>query len=352
MIDRCFRKDETYLDKTMLGIVDETANNSSILDLSINRSIAAIPFAGRYRLIDFILSNMVNSGIFNVAVFPKFHYRSLMDHIGAGKPWDLNRKKDGLFFFPSSDIQDPYQEINSFQQYEKQLDYFLKSSQKYVLIAGSNIVCNMNLKEILRNHIESYCEITEVMHHNRPLGLYILEKTLLLDFLNTWEKTGYENIQDVVQHGYLPINRYHYYGYGAVIDSIESYYKHNLELIDPKNWKQLFIEDEPIYTKVKDEPPTKYTNHAYVKNSIIANGCIIEGHVENSIIFRAVKIGKGAIVRNSIIMQKSMLKTNSLVELAILDKNVRVEQNVEIRGTLEKPIVIQKGKIQGALMNS
>ncbi|MDF0728399.1 glucose-1-phosphate adenylyltransferase subunit GlgD [Cytobacillus sp. S13-E01] len=339
--------------KNLLGVIDATTYRNELEDLTINRSMAAIPFAGRYRLIDFILSNMVNSGIESVAIFPRYQYRSLMDHLGSGKQWDLNRKRDGLFFFPASDL-DLNEEIGSFKQFQNNMDYFLRSTQKYTLIANSYTVCNIDYNMILKRHIEADCDITEVRNLGKSLEMFILETSLLIDLITNHKKTGYLSILDVVRdHRHsLKICDYEYRGYVSVVDSIKKYYTHSMELLQPTVWKQLFLQSDPIYTKVKDEPPTKYTKNGVVKNSIIANGCIIEGHVENSIISRAVKIGKGTIIKNSIIMQKSLIGEDCVLDSVIIDKDVRVESNVKLQGSEISPYVVRKGTIQGALMRS
>jgi glucose-1-phosphate adenylyltransferase len=336
--------------KNLLGVIDATTYREATSDLTINRSMAAIPFAGRYRLVDFVLSNMVNSGIESVAIFPRYQYRSLMDHIGSGKQWDLNRKRDGLFFFPSSN----FEEEGSFKQFQNHMDYFYRSTQKYTLISNSYTVCNIDYNKILKRHIEAECDITEVRHLGKSLDMYIVETSLLIDLITNQDHTGYYSIQDVVRdhkHNYK-ICDYEYRGYVKVIDSIEKYYTHSLELLNPSVWKQLFLQYNPIYTKVKDEPPTKYTKDAIVKNSMIANGCVIEGHVENSIISRGVKVGKGTIIKNSIIMQKSVIGTNCVLDSVVFDKDVRVENNVSLQGSKISPYVVRKGTLQGALMKS
>ncbi|QOR65993.1 glucose-1-phosphate adenylyltransferase [Cytobacillus suaedae] len=336
--------------KNLLGVIDATTYRDAIEDLTINRSMAAIPFAGRYRLVDFVLSNMVNSGIESVAIFPRYQYRSLMDHIGSGKQWDLNRKRDGLFFFPSSN----FEEEGSFKQFRNHMDYFYRSTQKYTLITNSYTVCNVDYKKILKRHIEEQCDITEVRHLGKSLDMYILETSLLIDLITAQDATGYYSIQDVVRdHKHtFKICDYEYRGYVRVIDSIEKYYKHSMELLDPTVWKQLFLQYSPIYTKVKDEPPTKYTKDAVVKNSMIANGCVIEGYVENSIISRGVKVGKGTIIKNSIIMQKGVIGTDCVLDAVVFDKDVKVENNVSLQGSKISPYVVRKGTLQGALMKS
>ncbi|MGD6774009.1 MULTISPECIES: GlgC family sugar phosphate nucleotidyltransferase [Bacillaceae] len=338
------------MSKSMLGIIDATIHNEEMQELTLKRSIAAVPFGGRYRLIDFVLSNMVNSGIQNVAIFPRYQYRSLMDHLGSGKQWDLDRKRDGLFFFPSSENEN----TGSFQHFKENVDFFGRSNQKYVVIANSFTVSNMNYKLILDRHIQNRCDITHVVKEDETLDMYVLEKDLLVKLFMNHEQTGYRSIMDVVEDitsGYKICN-YEYTNYAAVIDSLESYYEHSLELLDPVVWKQVFVKDHPVFTKVKDEPPTSYSKDAYVKNSMIANGAIIEGHVENSIIFRGVKIGKGTVVKNSIVMQKGVIGENCVLDSVILDKDVKVEDGTSLTGKTDSPYLVKKGSVQGALMNS
>ncbi|NUK30521.1 glucose-1-phosphate adenylyltransferase subunit GlgD [Parageobacillus sp. VR-IP] len=339
--------------KWMLGVIDATTYIEPLQPLTLHRSVAAVPFAGRYRLIDFVLSSMVNSGIESVAIFPKYQYRSLMDHLGSGKNWDLNRKRDGLFFFPSPDLSIPKPHVGAFAHFEQHIDYFLRSKQKYAVICNSYTICNIDYEAVLERHIANECDITEVRHQGRSLEMFVLETSLLLDLIANHRQTGYYSIVDVVRdHRHsLKICDYEYDGYAAVIDSIESYFRHSMELLNRDIWQQLFIKSRPIYTKVKDEPPTKYTEKAVVKNSMIANGCIVEGHIENSIIFRSVKIGKGAVIKNSIIMQKSQIGEQCYLDSVIVDKDAKIENGVSLRGTERHPFVIRKGTVQGELMN-
>lgn len=337
----------------MLGIIDATTHNDAMQELTWKRSIAAVPFGGRYRLIDFVLSNMVNSEIQSVAIFPRYQYRSLMDHLGSGKQWDLDRKRDGLFFFPSS-VGDADGHTGSFQHFKENEDFFLRSNQKYVVIANSFTVCNMNYKLMLERHLNNRCDITHVVNKDESMDMYILEKDLLVELFMNYDETGYRSIRNVVEDvnsGYKVCN-YEFQNYAAVIDSVESYYKHSLELLNPSIWQQVFRKNQPIFTKVKDEPPTSYAKDAYVKNCMIANGAIIEGHVENSIIFRGVKVGKGTVIKNSIVMQKGIIGMNCVLDSVILDKDVRVEDGSILTGQVSSPYLVRKGTVQGALMNS
>ncbi len=338
----------------MLGVIDATSYYESLEDLLLHRSLAALPIAGRYRLIDFVLSNMVNSGIGSVAIFPKFQYRSLMDHLGSGKNWDLNRKRDGLFFFPAPGLEASDEGVGSFNHFAHHLDYFYRSSQEYAVISNCYTLCNMDYQPILERHIRIGCDITEVRHNGKSLEMYLVKTSILIDLIENRNKAGYTCMQDVVDDidSDFKVCGYEHTGFVETIDCIEDYYKASMKLLDLTYWKELFKKENPIYTKVKDEPPTRYTSAASVKNSIIANGCYIQGNVQNSTMFRAVKVGKGTTISNSIIMQKSQIGDNCILENVILDKDVRVEDGVKLIGDSNNPIVIRKGMVQGALMSS
>ncbi|WP_456277881.1 GlgC family sugar phosphate nucleotidyltransferase [Bacillus sp. AK128] len=340
---------------TMMGLIDASTVSDSLSSLTVKRSLSVIPFGGRYRLIDFALSNMVNSGIRSVAIFPKHQYRSLMDHIGSGKHWDLNRKKDGLFFFPPTEHDNECEmSFGSFPHMEANMDYFLRSSQEYVVVANCQVVANIDLRDVLKRHKETGADITCVRKNGRFLNMYVLKKDFLLELFCKYKKSGYTYLSDVIKdnQSMYYIQHYDFTGYVAHIQSIEAYHYHSLELLRPEVWKQLFTSERPIYTKVKDEPPTRYVEGGTVKNSFIANGCTIQGYVENSIIFRGVTIGKGTIVKNSIVMQKSQIFEDCRLDHVICDKDVRIGPNVQLIGSSQSPFVLEKGTVQGELMNS
>lgn len=342
------------MNKRLLGVIDATIVHEDLHELALHRSAAAIPFGGRYRLIDFILSNMVNSGIQSVAIFPKFQYRSLMDHLGSGKNWDLNRKRDGLFFFPSPNLDQPYSEIGSLDHFADNIDFFRRSTQEYALVANAYTVFNMEFHSLLDWHIISGCDITEVRKDGESLGIYLLKKSLLMDLIESREKTGYSNIKDAVTDidSHFDVCSYNFQGYAVMVDTVDKYFSASMDLLKPEVWDKLFPKERPILTKVKDEPPTRYEKEASVKNSMVANGGLVEGIVENSIIARGVKIGKGSIVRNCIIMQKTQIKENCLLESVIVDKDVKIEAGTSITAEDNSPTVIRKGAVQGVRTGS
>lgn len=339
--------------KKLLGIIDATTNYDDLKELTSHRSLAAVPFGGRYRLIDFVLSSMVNSDIHSVAIFPKYQYRSLMDHLGSGKNWDLNRKRDGLFFFPSPNLDTQSTGIGSFHHFAANIDFLYKSTQEYAIIANCNTIFNMDFRPILESHIEMGCDITEIHQKGQSLDIFLVKTSLLIELIETREETGYTCMKDAANEvGPFTICSYEYPDIALKIDSIQSYYAASMQILQPSVWEDIFMSTQPIFTKVKDEPPTRYLKGASVKHSMIANGCIIDGTVENSIIFRGVKIGKGTVIKNSIIMQKCQIGENCIIDSSILDKDVKVKEGISMIGTTDSPIVIQKGTIQGALMNS
>ncbi|MEW5921444.1 MAG: glucose-1-phosphate adenylyltransferase subunit GlgD [Bacillota bacterium] len=369
--------------KDVMGVINVVGRNSDLLGaLTGPRCIASVPFGGKYRLIDFVLSSMANSGMQNVAVFTREKYRSLMDHLGSGKNWDLSRKQDGLIILPphSCDGQSlPDFDLKSFFAHR---NFFDRSSQKIVVVASANIICNVYFREAVRYHQETGADITVfysemVANEGGPprrclkvnetgrvlelverqswdqgtkvlLEIYILSKSLLM---NLAEKSFLPGGADLLTGGIIPnlqkfnVCAYPLKGYSAVVDTIDLYYRHSMDLLCPQVWEELFFIPGLIHTKVKDEPPTRYLEGSAVANSLLANGCTIAGTVENSILFRGVRVHRGARVKNSVIMQKCEIGEGALVERVILDKDVRVSAGKALTGHDKKPLVVEKRKI-------
>ncbi|WIF96110.1 glucose-1-phosphate adenylyltransferase subunit GlgD [Caminicella sporogenes] len=370
--------------KDLMGIINLSENEEAIKELTYNRPIATIPIAGRYRVIDFILSNMVNSGIYNICIFTQGKSRSLMDHLGMGKPWDLDRKIDGL------SVLNPVINLNNFTTYrgdlenfKNHLDYIKYSRQDYVLLARSYMICNIDFREALKYHKESGADITIIYkkminHNKRFLGcntlnlderervisigrnagnrryynismeMYIMRKELLLEIIHDSLTMGDSEYlkQAIFQRlDVLNVNAYSFDGYLACINTIQNYYETSMDLLDVEISKELFHKNGTIYTKVKDEPPVKYSQCSKVKNSLVANGSIIKGTVENCIIGRGVHIEKGAVVKSSIIMQKCVIEQGAYIRNAIIDKYVYITKNNLLSGDRKNPLMIKKGSI-------
>jgi len=332
--------------KDVMGVINLTSEQESLKELNNLRCNASVPFGGRYRLIDFTLSNMVNSGINDVAIFPLNKYRSLMDHLGTGKDWDLDRKKGGLFLLP------PYldEQTGSFKgelsNIYYHLDFFERGDQKHVIISNGTLVANIDYREAFISHKKVDSDITLFFREGQHmLDTFIIKKDVLVKLVKeNIEKDNLITLNQVIELNInkLKINSFTYDGLLAKINSIDSYYKLNMMLLKPSNWKKLFLTPNHIFTKVKDEPPTNYKEGSEVKNTLIANGCIIEGKVENSIIFRGVKIGKGAYIKDSIIMQKCVIGEGVKIEKAVLDKEVTVRDGKAIYSKDNSPVIIAK----------
>ncbi len=364
-----------------MGIISISEGNEEkfLKSLTSGRCIPSIPFAGRYRLVDFTLSSMVNSGITNVGIFPMYKYRSLMDHLGAGKEWDLNRRRDGLFILPPN----PCTEGNHQSELEKfyfHHDYFRRSSQELIVYSKANMVMNIDFREALEFHKQSKADITAVyksvtndeidisrvrkvemnkkgrittiekqpgiLDSNKVcMEMFILDKYLFMNIVNTSLSKDYHDfIEDgIIQNmNSLKIFGFPYNGYLGSITSVKSYMNHSMDMLNPKVLHDLFHEPGYIYTKVKDEAPTKYARSARVKNSLIANGCVIEGNIENSIIFRGAHIHKNSNVINSIVMQWSKVEEGVVLKNVILDKEVHVTFGKRLEYSEDAPIVISK----------
>lgn len=360
-----------------MGILTLNETETDIRSLTTNRPLASIPIAGRYRVIDFILSNMVNSGIQNIGIFTQSNSRSLTDHLGTGKPWDLNRKLDGLFLFNYN--------INGSINYNikmliNNMDYLYKSRQKNIILASSYMICNIDFNQAVKNHDNSKkditviytkvnnadknlinCDVLNINENNKVISvgknigvdkkanismeMFIMKKEILIDLIYKCIQTGYySTLKDSIYQNIdsLNVNAYEFNGYIECINSIKRYYIANMDMLNLKTTKELFFKNGVIYTKTKDEAPTKYVNGSNVTNSLIANGCIIEGSVENSILSRHVFIHKNAEVKNSIILQNCEIKSGAKLNNVIIDKNVIINRNKQLKGTPEFPLVIEK----------
>ncbi|WP_211093633.1 glucose-1-phosphate adenylyltransferase subunit GlgD [Cohnella fermenti] len=365
----------------LMGVINLIHETEEMGSLTASRCLATVPFAGRYRLIDFVLSSMVNSGVPRVAVFAHTKFRSLMDHLGSGGNWDLHRKQNGLFVLPPSmeDMTD-FGKGDLYQFYRNR-DYFARSGLEYVVVARSHMACNVDFAAILDQHREKGSDITVVCkkwphaqtgltrkvkldaggrvvemqdHFGRlasdlvSMEMYIMRKDLLMDLVETSLAQGKDHL---VRHAIVPrlselnVDAYMHDGYLGVVNTIPSYYRHNMELLNPDVWNELFFRPGPIFTKVKDEPPTRYRSGSQAIHSLVANGCEIEGTVENSILFRGVKVRKGAVVRNSIVMQNGIIGENGRLENCILDKEVEIRPQQQLRGTSEMPFMALKRNV-------
>ena len=365
-----------------LGIIFSNIHDSNVPELVSNRTVGSIPFGGRYRLIDFILSNMVNSDIYTVGVITKRNYQSLMDHVGSGKDWDLARKDGGLIFLP------PYSEITSDSLYTSRLNalksimnFLERADEEYVVLSDCDCVCRVNYADVIDKHIASKSDITmiytkfdgsttetsvntidmdangrveNVKYHevlsekaNLFMNMYVIKRTLLANLVKeSISRKTRHFIDDVVLKNIkvLKINGYEHKGHYARISSLQAYFDNSMKLLDNDVRNELFG-DRSVFTKIRDSAPTKYGNNAIVKNSMIADGCEILGEVENSILFRGVKVARGTKVKNCILMQNTVIGENASLNCIIADKNVVVRDRINLSGAENHTFYIPKGSM-------
>lgn len=355
----------------------DISSNENIGAISEHRSAASLPFGARYRLIDFILSSLVNASVSNVGVIARNNYNSLVDHLGSGKDWDLNRKKGGLkILTPYANTSSRRQ--NRFETLSSVKPYITSMLPEYCVIADSNIVCNIDFNEVFNKHLEKGADITVVCHKGRPISgdtevfydengkindvlydsedkpyesdiitkIYILKRDFLLhliDMATTYEWTDFN--KDVIAKGVhkYKIFAYSHKEYCTVIKNLNIYYRANMDLLDEKIRFEIFKSNNRILTKIKDSVPILFGDTCHVHNSLIADGCKIEGSVENSIIFRDVHIEEGAVIKNSIIMQGTTIENNASMSYVILDKSITITKGRVLNGSENFPFVIGKG---------
>ena len=370
-----------------LSIIFPNSYDSFVPELVSQRLMASIPFASRYRIVDFLLSSMVNCGIDNISLMVRNNYYSLMDHLGSGREWYLTRKKRGLNIIP------PFAE-KSIKVYNGRVEAlasilaFLKSQkEKYVIMADANIVVNFNFKDLIDKHIASGADVTlaytqeelskdlmemalghddmyytmeldgtsvkeihlnskEQGKQNLLMNICIINRELLIQQISEAYVNGYSYFERDILIPNLNkwnIQGYLFEGYVARITSTKSYFDENMKMLDEKNVDALFS-PSPIYTKIRDDNPTRYINGAKVKNTMAADGCIIEGEVENCILFRGVKVAKGAKIKNCVLMQDTVVEAGARLEYVISDKNVTVSVGQEVKGTDTFPVYVEKHK--------
>ncbi|UCZ52434.1 glucose-1-phosphate adenylyltransferase subunit GlgD [Bacillus shivajii] len=366
--------------QSMMGLINLEHERDYLNELTYFRCGAAVPFAGRYRLIDFTLSNMVKSDIHEVAIFTRSKYRSLMDHLGTGADWELDRRHGGLFILPP-DWNDPTDiSKGDLRYFHNNRDYFERSKSDYVLVSGSQFISNSDYKEAFNLHLEREADVTFITttvedsqpEHSsilrveknendwvtnvtndatNPLlftGVYIINKKRLMEIVDDCiayhkDHIFLNGIIDNLHH--LKIQTFEHKGYSAFINSINSFYRQNMNLLHADNYRELFYKRPFIRTKISNEPPAKYLEHAGVKSSLLANGCEVEGQVENSLLFRGVKVKEGAKIKNSIIMQRCTIEADVHLENVIIDKDVRITKGQRLMGCKEQPYVVAKRKV-------
>jgi glucose-1-phosphate adenylyltransferase len=368
-----------------IGLLFGNNGSDSLQGLTFERSIAAVPFGGRYRLLDFALSSMVNSGLWTIGLITPRYYRSILDHLGAGKDWFLDRKSGGLFILPGT-IHGLLGENGKFRLKDLQLniDYLKKDSSENIIISGCNHIFNINYHEALERHklkqaditliykesndssamigkerliIDANQEVTDIYKYtvmeslgkiqNYFVDMLIIRRKLLLKIVEGYRSIEAMNLLDAIREniGLLKIIGVPFHGYFGVVNSISDYFERSMELLNPEICREVLMSHDRIHTKIVDNPPTKHGPQAKVSNSLISSGCIIEGEVNNSILSRGVIIEAGVTINNSIIMQKCKIAADANLEYVILDKFVKIHGGNVLKGNKNKPLVVLKGSL-------
>ena len=375
----------TITNKEALGIIFPNSYDGLVPELVTERLMASIPFASRYRVCDFILSSMARAGISNVSMVVRENYLSLMDHLGTGREWDLARKNGGLNIIPPFAQKEVKIYGGRVEALESIKGFLVSQTEKYVVMSDTNMIANMDFSDLLKKHKKSGADITVVYrkmeipeNFRKPLGsnnelyytldvegnrvkqlfvnpkregivnysmnIYVMEREQLIRLIDEAYVLGFTCFErDVIapQIDMLDVQGYCYDGYVAHIHDMKSYFDENMKLLEDENLKGLFGPG-PVWTKIRDDNPTRYIKGAKVSNVMAADGCVIEGEVENSILFRGVKVKKGAKVKNCVLMQDTVIEENASVEYVITDKKVRITEGKALVGTETFQVFVSK----------
>lgn len=369
--------------KRALGIIFPNSYDALVPELVNVRLMASIPFASRYRMIDFVLSSMSNCDIDNISIMVNNNYHSLMDHLGSGREWDLVRKNGGLHIFPPFAEKESKPFVGRIGALASILGFLREQKEKYVVMSDAHIAVNFDFNAMIDAHIASGADVTiayneqelpeyiqksndkglyytfsidngrvtkmyinprETGIQNFGMNIYVIDRELLIDLVNTAFVRGQEFFErDILapQLAKLNVQAYKYEGYLARISGMKSYFDENMKLLDDYNLDGLFS-GAPIYTKIRDDNPSRYIDGAKISNVMAADGCVIEGEIENSILFRGVKVAKGAKVKNCILMQDTVIEAGANIEYLITDKSVTITAGKEMKGTDTFPFYIAK----------
>ena len=366
--------------RDILGIIVCNMHDDLVPQLTANRTLGSIPFGGRYRMIDFALSNMTNSGIYDVGLVPSKNYQTLMNHVGNGQEWAMSRKNGGLSILP------PYAgERGVYRGRMEALygvrEYIKASNAKTVVLSDSDVVANIDLRPIIEQHEKSGADITlvykysEVFTEKKCAALFFDDYGRLLDLYLNPELDGKQNIYlDIAvikkplldeliaecaskdEHSFvhsvlmrkkniLNIRGYRFDGWCNKLTGLRNYLDANLALLDPEVRKSLFPKERPIYTRVRDEVSARYGENAKVSKTLVTDGCHIDGEVENSIIFRGATIEKGVKAKGCVLMHNTFVGEGSTLEWVITDKNVVIPAGTHLAGSEKYPLYIPKDTV-------
>ena len=371
----------------VMGIVYTSKDDLTLRELTSQRAVAAIPVACRYRIIDFTISSLVNSNIHNVGIIAQKNYHSLMDHLGSGKDWDLHTRNNGLFILPPFLTRENGGEYNGvLDALRANFDYLRRSRQEYVILTNSDYIMNTSFEPMIQQHIHTGADITlmykkatpeitefssssknnhcylnvngdnvvtdieinpnAASYDNLCLNVMMIKRTMLMYLVDQVISHGSHDLyadvlRPYISSGSMKIMGFEEKGYYRRIETIRGYFNFNMDLLKPGVRTELFG-GNPVYTKTRDSVPTIYRGNAKVSNSLIADGCVIDGEVESCVLFRGVTVGKGAKLKNCVIMQDGYIEEDVELENVIFDKAVTIRSHGRLIGQKQYPIVIGK----------
>ena len=361
------------------GLILADRSSHELRELVMCRTSASLPYAGRYRLIDFALSSMQNALVRDVGVIMQQDYQSLLDHIGSGKEWDMSRKRGGLRLLPPFGLDDGRSQYSSIIDALISVQGYIRDiKQDYVCLCRGSLAANIDLAEVMKRHVSSGADVTVVCSERSPerrhyrfvadgngyvsekimhrtgagegyasLEMYIMSKETMLGIIDRCDsainrKFHRDGLGGILSGGGR-IAVYIHPGYAVNIDTVDTYYRSNMDMLTAQNRRELFPDERPVRTKGRADMSTHYAEGASVKNCFVADGCYIEGSIENCIIFRGVEIHKGAVLKNCIIMQDTVIGSGAELSSVISDKDVTVGEFITLAGSPRVPLVLPKG---------
>lgn len=365
-----------------VGIILAGGNSPKMRELTQRRAIAAMPVAGSYRAIDFALSNMSNSHIQKVAVLTQYNARSLNEHLNSSKWWDFGRKQGGLYVFtPTITADNGNWYRGTADAIYQNLDFLKKCHEPYVIITSGDAVYKMDYNKVLEYHIEKKADVTVVCKRRNPnddasrfgilkmdetmrieefeekpmlassdmisTGIYIIRRRLLIDLIeHCAEEERHDFVTDILIR-YKKLKRMYVYeikDYWSNISTVEAYYETNMDFLKPEVRNYFFKEDPEVYSKVSDLPPAKYNPGSIVKNSLVASGSIINGTVENSVLFKKTFVGNNCVIKNSVILNDVYLGDNTYIENCIVESRDTIRANTRHVGANGVKVVVEKNE--------